>query len=90
MNDNEFQNQMLRELRDFQAGLQGMREEIKSLKQEVNRRFDRLERNEEEDVMGMLQTLHRKIDDMQEDQRSIAAIIGEHEVKIRTLSRQPV
>ncbi|MZP30643.1 hypothetical protein GTO91_13060 [Heliobacterium undosum] len=94
MNDNEFQNLVLQELRDLKDGQQRLeseiRGEINSLKQEMSRRFDRLERSQEDDIKGMLKTINRKIDDVQEDQRSITAIIGEHEVKLRSLSRRRV
>ncbi|MBC9785345.1 hypothetical protein GJ688_16410 [Heliobacillus mobilis] len=79
MNNEEFQRIVLQELKELKEG-----------QKEIHRRLDRMERSQEDDIVGMLKTISRKIDDLQEDQRSMTAIIGEHEVKIRTLSRRPV
>ncbi|MBM7865808.1 hypothetical protein GTO89_03245 [Heliobacterium gestii] len=80
MNDNKFQSLVLQALRDLKDGQQRLKSEIRgeinSLKQEMSRRFDRLERSQENNIKGMLKTINRKIDDVQEDQRSTTAIIG--------------
>ncbi|MZP30632.1 hypothetical protein GTO91_13000 [Heliobacterium undosum] len=58
MNDNEFQNLVLQKLRDLKDGQHRLeseiRGEINSLKQEMSRRFERLERSQEDDIKGML------------------------------------
>lgn len=45
---------------------------------------------QQDDVHGLLQVMDKKLTNLSEDMKSLAEVIGDHEIRIRTLARRPV
>ncbi len=102
MTNEEFQKQVMEKLESLETrmsgienGLGGIEGRMTGIESKVAELPTRQELHavvaeQQKDVIAMLQLLDKKLSDIQEDMKSITEIVGEHEVKIRTLIRRPV
>lgn len=75
---------------EMQEGNTSLRQEIQDLRMEMRDRFDRLERHSEENVQATLNVIHGKVSDIRESLRSVSEVLGDHELRIRNITRRPV
>ncbi|QDR83228.1 hypothetical protein [Sporomusa termitida] len=86
-------------LKQILVRLDGIEKEVISIKSDMATKADltRLETKMEQygevqqkDVYHLLELTSKKVDSIHEDLKSLAEVTGEHEMKIRSLSRRPV
>ncbi len=85
MTSEEFQKAVLEEFNALKSDINAIKSTM-ATKEDVHK----IVAEQQKDVIAMLQLLDKKLSDIQEDMKSITEIVGEHEVKIRTLIRRPV
>lgn len=56
----------------------------------LDAKVERYGQAQQEDVYGLLSMMDKKLTDIREDIKSLTEVIGDHEIRIRTLFRQPV
>lgn len=86
MTNEEFQKLILEQLRDIKGDIAKLDTKIDVLEAKV----DNYAVEQQKDVIALLQLNGKKLDEIREDVKSVAEITGEHEMKIRSLSRRPV
>lgn len=67
-----------------------LHQEIETTRLEMRERFDRVERHAEENAVSMVNLIRDKVSGIQEALRSVTEVLGDHEVRIRNLTRRPV
>ena len=70
--------------------IENTKQEIIDTRLEMRERFDRLERHNEANVVATLNVIHNKINEVHASLISVAEVLGDHEVRIRNLTRRPV
>lgn len=86
MTNEEFQKLILEQLRDIKGDIAKLDTKFDVLEAKV----DNYAVEQQKDVIALLQLNGKKLDEIREDVKSVAEITGEHEMKIRSLSRRPV
>jgi hypothetical protein len=86
-------------LKQIIARLDGIEKDVLSIKSDMATKADtarieaRIEKYgevQQKDIYHLLKLTGEKVDSVHEDLKSLAEVTGEHEMKIRTLSRRPV
>ena len=86
-------------LKQIIARLDGIEKDVLSIKSDMATKADiaRIEAKiekygevQKKDIYHLLKLTGEKVDSVHEDVKSLAEVTGEHEMKIRTLSRRPV
>ena len=90
----DVRQELKQDIQDVGQELQSVRGELKAdiqeVRQEMLERFDRLERHSEENVVATLNLIHTKVGEIKDNLRSVSEVLGDHEVRIRNLTRRPV
>lgn len=95
----ELLKQIITRLDRMEEGQQQLKSEVSAIKETMATKTDitRLENKieqygnvQQKDIYHLLKQTSEKVTAIHEDLRSLAEVTGEHEMKIRTLSRRPV
>jgi DNA anti-recombination protein RmuC len=89
----EILKQILSEIKDLKSGQEQLREETSTINGKLDTlesKIDQLASDSQKDIVSILELQNKKLDDIREDIHSIIEVTGEHEIKIRNLSRRAI